>query len=164
MSFDLSTLLSLLSLVVAIATAIAAHHYFKHAEHQRDEELIHSTLVAFTQCRNDLEVLKRERNKTGHAIDEHEHELFKQFEFFSTIAEKLETDLIEILSSGKKITPEIRRAVISAVALAERLSTTLQMVSAKFQNFNNNRFGRLIELQEQLPKLESLLRAQVRKP
>lgn len=163
MDFDVSTVLSLLSLVVAIATAVAAHHYFRRAQHQRDEDLIRSALVKFSQCRADAAVLKRERSKTGQPLAEYEHELFAQLELLSTVAERLEKKLIEILSSGKKITPDIRSATLSALAITEGLSTHVQMISAKFQNFNNNRFGKLVELQERLPKLESLLREHLRK-
>lgn len=163
MSFDVSTSLSLLSLVVAIATALAAHHYFKRAELQRDEDLVHNALVKFARCRADAIALKRERSKTGHPVAEYEHELFAQFELISTVVERLEKELIEILSSGKKITPKIRSAAITAVAITESYSMHLQMISAKFQNFNNNRFSRLVELQEQLPKLESLLREHLRR-
>ncbi len=163
MGFDLSTLLSALSLIVAIATAVAAHHYFKRAEHQRNEDIIHNALVKFSQCRSNAAVLKRERSKTGLPLAEHEHELFEQLEVLSSLAEKLEKELIEVLSSGNKITPNIRSAALSAVAIAESFSTHLQMISAKLQNFNNNKFGRLVELQEQLPKLESLLREHFRK-
>ncbi len=160
---DLSIFLSLLSLVVALATGLAAHHYFRRAERQRDEDIIHNTLVKYARCRADVTALTRERNKTGQPFADYELELFTQFELLSTMAEKLEKELVEILSSGKKITPKIRSAALSAMALAERFSTQLQMISAKFQNFNNNKFGRLVELQEQLPKLESLLRAHLRK-
>ena len=119
--------------------------------------------MKYARCRADVTALTRERNKTGQPFADYELELFTQFELLSTMAEKLEKELVEILSSGKKITPKIRSAALSAMALAERFSTQLQMISAKFQNFNNNKFGRLVELQEQLPKLESLLRAHLRK-
>lgn len=163
MNFDVSTFISLLSLVVAIATAVAAHHYFKRSERQRDEDLIRTALTKFSQCRADSTVLKRERAKTGQPIAEYEHELFAQLELLSTLAEELEKELIGILSSGKKITPDIRSATLSVLAITEGFSTHVQMISAKFQNFNNNRFGKLVELQEQRPKLESLLREHLRK-
>jgi hypothetical protein len=163
MNFDVSTFISLLSLVVAIATAVAAHHYFRRAERQRDEDLIRSALSKFSQCRADSAVLKRERNKTGQPMAEDEDEIFSKLELLSTLAEELEKELIAILSSGKKITPEIRSATLSLLAMMEGFSTHVQMISAKFQNFNNNKFGKLVELQEQLPKLESLLRENLRK-
>lgn len=164
MSIDTSTLLSFISLIVAIATALAAHHYFKSAEHQRNEDLMHNALAKLSQYRADATTLKRERSKTGQPIDEHEQGLFEQLDMLNTVAEDLEKGLIEILSTGRKITPEIRSATLTVIAVTERFSTQLQMISAKFQNFNNNRFSKLIELQEQLPKLESLLRGHLQKP
>lgn len=163
MNFDVSTFISLLSLVVAIATAVAAHHYFRRAERQRDEDLIRSALAKFSQCRADLTVLKRERTKTGQPFAEYEHQLFEQFELLSNLAEELEKDLIKILSSGKKITPDMRSSALSVLAIMESFTTHVQMISAKLQNFNNNKFGKLVELQEQLPKLESLLRKHLQK-
>jgi len=163
MNFDVSTLIALLSLVVAIATAVAAHHYFRRAERQRDEDLIRCALAKFSQCRADSTVLMRERAKTGQPVDENEKEIFEKLEFLSNLAEQLEKELIEILSSGKKITPEIRSATLSVLAITEGFATHVKMISAKFQNFNNNKFGKLVELQEQLPNLESLLREYLRK-
>lgn len=164
MSVDASTFLSLLSVVVAIATALAAHHYFKRTERQRDEEIIHNALTKLARYRADATTLKRERGKTGCSIDEGEQSLFDQLDLLTNIAEDLEKELVEILSTGRKITSETRSATLKLVALIESFSIQLQLLSAKFQNFNNNRFGRLVELQEQLPKLEALLRERLRKP
>lgn len=102
---DLS-IFSLLSLVVALATGLAAHHYFRRAERQRDEDIIHNTLVKYARCRADVTALTRERNKTGQPFADYELELFTQFELLSTMAEKLERSWSKSFHLERRLRPK----------------------------------------------------------
>ncbi|AYQ27507.1 MULTISPECIES: hypothetical protein [unclassified Polaromonas] len=163
MSIDLNSALSTLSLLVAVGTALASHHYFKRAERQRDEDLLRSAIAAFTQYRVDAETLKRERKNTGQPISDREQTMFNQTDLVAELAEGLEGILLKIIERGDKLSPEIRSSTLSMVTLTERFSVQLQMISARLQNVNNNQASKLHELQDRLPKLESLLRSYLEK-
>ncbi|MEC5398738.1 hypothetical protein [Uliginosibacterium sp. H1] len=164
MSLDASIILSLISLIVAIATGLAAHHYFQRAERQRGEDLIQSALAKFARSRADATTLKRERSKTGLPLDSHEHSLFEQLDSLTAMQGEAEKELIEFLSSGKKITSEIKNSALTMIATTESLNVHVQMISAKLQNFNNNRVGKLLELQKLLPQLEEQIKVHLRNP
>lgn len=163
MTFDLSNVLSLLSLFVALGTALAAHHYFRSSERQRDEDLMRNAITVFAQYRADVQTFERERKKTGCPIDDREEAIFNQVNQIADLVEELEHMLLGIIESGKKLSPEIRTSAVSMVALTQRFSILLQTISAKFINANNNRIAKLHELREKLPQLEALLRSHLNK-
>lgn len=158
MTFDINSLVSIFSLVVALGAAFAAHRYFQRAEKQRDEELIQNALGVFARHRVVATTLKRARNSTGASLDEEEISMFGQIDDFSTVSEKLEKDLVKLLSSRAPLTQEKRSATLTSIALTERFSITLQLISERLQGQKNNELQQLQELREYLASLEQLLR------
>lgn len=143
-------------MIVAIGTALAAHHYFKQSECQKDQMIIQNALTTLSRFRADATIIKRERNKTGLSISEQEYEFLNQIDFLMAQFEETESDLLSMLSNRKKLTPEFRSEALAFIASVNRFSTDLQVISSRFQNFNNNRVGELHKLQAILKKLESL--------
>lgn len=153
----INTAISITSLVIALCTAFAAHHYFLRAQHQRDEELIKNVLKTLSTFKVDVQVINRERKKTGATINKEELDLLTNLEVISAIAAELEEVLLSVLNDRKKLTPEIRSKMQTLTILVDSASHQLQAISAKFVNFNNNRVARLHELNEKIPEIKALL-------
>lgn len=139
---------------MAIGTAFAAQYYFKQSEHKRDEDLIQNVLASISRFQIDATTIKRERNKTGLPMQEHESKLFERTDFLISEAKLLKKILLNILSNQKRLDPEVRSLGLSFMAALNSLSVELQMVSTRLQNFNNNRVGELHKLQSLLERLE----------
>jgi len=153
----INTIISVISLVVALCTALAAHHYFKRAQRQRDEELIQNFLNTISTFKVDVQVITRERNKTGAPIEEKELELLTSFQLLSEMCEEIEEVLLSVLKDRKKFPYEIRSLTQALSVILDGASRELQAISTKFINFNNNRVARLHELNDKIPEIKALL-------
>ncbi|WP_150429433.1 hypothetical protein [Dechloromonas sp. CZR5] len=153
----INTTISITSLVVALCTVFAAHHYFLRAQRQRDEELIQNILKRLSTFKVDVLVINRERNKTGAPIDNEELDLLANCQSLSAMVAKLEEILLSVLNDRKNLTPEIRSKMQTLSVLVDGASIQLQTISTKFINFNNNQVARLHELNGKPPEIKALL-------
>jgi hypothetical protein len=133
--------ISLFALVIAIATAFAAHYYYTRNDQRRRREIILETLKALDRYDVLAHNVERERNKTGCPIDEDERNTFALLQTCNEQMKKAAEATNQVLSNKSKISDEILHTAEMLKRHTDSLSNWLEMLQTRFMNFNNNCFA-----------------------
>lgn len=135
----INLVISISALVIAVATAFAAHYYHIKGDQRRKRELLLETLKSLDRYEVLAQNVERERNKTGCLIDTEERDIFALLQTCNEEMRKATETTIQVLSRKSKISDEMLHSAEMVKKHTDGLSNWLEMLQMRFLNFNNNR-------------------------
>jgi hypothetical protein len=143
--FDaLNFTISIIALIVAIATAIAAHRYYVINEQGRRRELLLGALQAADEACFVFQQVERERLKTGPELDVEEASLFQQFSEMESMLSKTSEVVNSVLSIEEhKIPNDMVLVALQMKKASANLNRMGTMLHARFVNCNNNKIDEI---------------------
>lgn len=149
----LNVSISAVALIVAFATAFFAHHYYTKGEQERKRETLISTLQSIDEFKVLFHGVARERKKTGVPLGQYEIDLFALFESNEPVVSEMERMIQHLLDRHMKIPNDVAAQAQIVKVHTNRLTNWMNMIHARFVNFNNNRIH---EMESEFKRISAL--------
>lgn len=150
----INLIISVLALVIAIATAFAAHYYHIKGDQKYKREILLEIIRSIDGYQVISADFIRERKKTGAPISAEDNNTFTVIETVNEKVTALTEVILPLLSNKSKISDELLYTGQLVKKHVDSLSIMLDSIRARLLNYNNNR---LPELAKKLEAYKELL-------